>query len=68
MSIRLSATVDTARLCAKDNRTVPVTVLDSRQLSLGTGLLVLKAAPLADGGAGQVEAIGGAVRLAETDG
>lgn len=47
MSISLSATVDTARLCAKDNRAVPVTVLDSRQLSLGTGLLVLKAAQAA---------------------
>jgi fatty acid-binding protein DegV len=58
MSIRLSATVDTARLCAKDNRTVPVTVLDSRQLSMGTGLLVLKAAPLADVGAFQVESAG----------
>jgi fatty acid-binding protein DegV len=50
--------VDTARLCAKDNRAAPVTVLDSRQLSLGTGLLVLKAAPLADVGAGQVETVG----------
>jgi DegV family protein with EDD domain len=45
MSISLSATVDTARLCAKDFPRV--TVLDSRQLSLGTGFLVLKAAQAA---------------------
>ena len=41
MSISLTATVDTARLCAKDFP--QVTVLDSRQLSMGTGFLVLRA-------------------------
>jgi len=45
MSISLTATADTARLCAKD---LPmVTVLDSRQLSMGTGFVVLKAAQAA---------------------
>jgi hypothetical protein len=29
--------VDVARMAAKDTRAIPVTVLDSRQLSLGTG-------------------------------
>jgi DegV family protein with EDD domain len=45
MSISLTATVDTARLCAQDFP--QVTVLDSRQLSLGTGFLVVKAAQAA---------------------
>jgi DegV family protein with EDD domain len=47
MSVSLSATVDTAHLCAKESQSVPVTVLDSRQLSMGTGFLVLAAAKLA---------------------
>ncbi len=45
MSISLTATADTARLCAKDFP--QVTVLDSRQLSMGTGFVVLKAAQAA---------------------
>jgi DegV family protein with EDD domain len=45
MSISLTATVTTARRCAKDFPTV--TVLDSRQLSLGTGFLVMRAAQMA---------------------
>jgi len=47
MSVSLSATVETARMCARDNGAVPVTVLDSRQLSVGSGFLVLRAAQAA---------------------
>jgi DegV family protein with EDD domain len=47
ISISLSAIVDVARLGAKETDAVPVTVLDSRQLSLGTGFLVLAAAKAA---------------------
>jgi DegV family protein with EDD domain len=47
ISISLSATVDVARLGAKETDAVPVTVFDSRQLSLGTGFLVLAAAKAA---------------------
>jgi DegV family protein with EDD domain len=44
ISISLSATVDIARLAAKEMHSVPVSVMDSRQLSLGTGFLVERAA------------------------
>jgi DegV family protein with EDD domain len=47
ISISLSAVVDVARAAAKETDAVPVTVLDSRQLSLGTGFLVLAAAKAA---------------------
>jgi DegV family protein with EDD domain len=47
ISISLSATVDVARLAAKETHSVPVTVMDSRQLSLGTGFLVERAAQAA---------------------
>ena len=47
ISISLSATVDVARTAAKETREVPVTVLDSQQLSLGTGFLALAAAKAA---------------------
>jgi DegV family protein with EDD domain len=47
ISISLSATVNVARLGAKETQTVPVTVFDSRQLSLGTGFLVQTAAKAA---------------------
>lgn len=47
ISISLSATVDVARLAAKETRSVPMTVMDSRQLSLGTGFLVERAAQAA---------------------
>ena len=50
ISISLSATVDVARLGAKETETVLVTVLDSKQLSLGTGFLVLTAAKAATEG------------------
>jgi DegV family protein with EDD domain len=43
----LSATVDMARVAAKETTTVPVTVLDSGQLSLGMGFMVEKAAAAA---------------------
>jgi DegV family protein with EDD domain len=44
VSISLSAIVDVARLAAQETDAAPVTVLDSRQLSLGTGFLVQTAA------------------------
>ncbi len=47
ISAALSAVVDTARIAAQETRSVPVTVFDSRQLSLGTGFLVETAARLA---------------------
>jgi DegV family protein with EDD domain len=50
VSISLSATVDQARLGAQETRAVPVTVLDSGQLSLGMGLMVLTAAKAAAAG------------------
>ena len=40
ISISLSATVDVARAAARETTSVPVTVFDSQQLSLGTGFLV----------------------------
>jgi DegV family protein with EDD domain len=57
ISISLSATVDVARLGAKETDAVPVTVLDSRQLSLGTGFLVLAAAKAAAEGRSMDEII-----------
>ena len=47
ISISLSATVDVARAAARETTSVPVTVFDSQQLSLGTGFLVLTAAKAA---------------------
>jgi DegV family protein with EDD domain len=47
ISVALSAVVDTARVAAQETKSVPVTVFDSRQLSLGTGFLVETAAQLA---------------------
>jgi DegV family protein with EDD domain len=46
----LSAVVDVARLAARDNTPVPVTVLDSQQISLALGFLVEKAASMAAAG------------------
>jgi DegV family protein with EDD domain len=57
ISISLSATVDVARLAAKETDATPVTVLDSRQLSLGTGFLVLAAARTAAEGRSMDEII-----------
>jgi DegV family protein with EDD domain len=50
ISISLSAILHSARLAAKETDRVPVTVLDSRQLSLGAGFLVLRAAEAASEG------------------
>ena len=50
ISESLSNTVEAARLGAKDFTRIPVTVLDSRQLSLGAGLLVVTAAKAAADG------------------
>jgi len=46
-SAALCAVVDVARVAAQETESVPVTVFDSRQLSLGTGFLVETAAQLA---------------------
>ena len=50
ISTSLSAVAEVARSAARETTTVPVTVLDSRQLSLGTGFLVETAAKLAAAG------------------
>jgi DegV family protein with EDD domain len=47
ISSTLSAIVNVAQTAAAETTSVPVTVLDSRQLSLGTGFLVQTAAELA---------------------
>jgi DegV family protein with EDD domain len=47
ISSALSAMVGVARLAAQETESVPVTVLDSGQLTLGTGLLALTAAKAA---------------------
>ncbi len=48
ISEKLSATVNAARVAAEQFKRVPVTVLDSSQLSLGMGFLVEKAAQMAE--------------------
>jgi len=50
ISESLSATVNSARLAAKEFTKIPVTVLDSSQLSLGMGFLVERAAQWAEEG------------------
>jgi DegV family protein with EDD domain len=50
ISSTLSAISNVARTAAAETTSVPVTVLDSRQLSLGTGFLVQTAAELAQAG------------------
>lgn len=57
ISPSLSAVVDTARLAAQATESIPVTVFDSRQLSLGTGFLVETAARVAALGASISEII-----------
>ncbi|MCI0475245.1 MAG: DegV family protein [Anaerolineales bacterium] len=47
ISSALSAVLDAAKIGARETLSVPVTVFDSRQLSLGTGFLVETAAKLA---------------------
>jgi DegV family protein with EDD domain len=48
ISESLSATVNSARLAAKEFKRIPVTVLDSGQLSMGVGYLVEKAAQMTE--------------------
>ena len=50
ISIALSAVVDVARVAAQDTTSVPVMVIDSQQLSLGTGFMVETAAKMAAAG------------------
>jgi DegV family protein with EDD domain len=50
ISETLSATINSARIAAEQFTRIPVTVLDSSQLSLGTGFLVEKAAQMAQVG------------------
>jgi DegV family protein with EDD domain len=50
ISSKLSAITNVARTAAAETTSVPVTVFDSRQLSLGTGFLVQTAAELARAG------------------
>ncbi len=50
ISETLSATVNSARTAAEQFTRIPVTVLDSSQLSLGTGFLVEKAAVMSAAG------------------
>lgn len=57
ISKSLSATVDVARKAADEFRSIPVSVLDSQQLSLGTGLLALAAAQAAETGRSMTELI-----------
>ena len=57
ISSALSAVIDTARVAVQETKSVPVTVFDSRQLSLGTGFLVETAAKLAAQGKAMGEII-----------
>jgi len=50
ISEALSATINSARTAAKEFTRIPVTILDSGQLSLGLGFLVEKAAQMAQSG------------------
>lgn len=52
ISESLSATINSARMAAEQFSRIPVTVLDSTQLSLGLGFIVEKAARLAQLGQG----------------
>ena len=55
ISVSLSAVVDMARVAAQETTTVPVTVFDSHQLSLGTGFMVEAAAKMAVEGSSVAE-------------
>ena len=48
ISEKLSATVNSARIAARQFARIPVTVVDSSQLSLGMGFIVEKAAQMAE--------------------
>jgi DegV family protein with EDD domain len=55
ISEKLSAIVNMARNAAREFKQIPVTVLDARQLSLGTGFQVERAARMASEGKGMEE-------------
>ena len=55
ISISLSGTLDSAKLGAQQTKSVPVTVIDSHQLSLGAGFVVLAAAKAAKEGKSKEE-------------
>lgn len=57
ISESLSGTLNTAQLAADATQSVPVTVLDSGQLSMGTGFLVAAAARAAEAGRSLAEII-----------
>lgn len=57
ISEKLSGTVDIARQAASETSLIPVTVFDSRQLSLGTGFEVITAAKAATQGKSMQEII-----------
>ena len=57
ISNSLSGVVNVAQVAAQETTSVPVTVFDSRQLSLGTGFLVETAAKLAQAGAAVPEIV-----------
>lgn len=55
ISVSLSAVVNVAHTAAKETSSIPVTVFDSQQLSLGTGFLVETAARMAAAGSSIAE-------------
>jgi len=55
ISVALSAMVNVARVAAQETTSVPVTVVDSKQLSLGMGFMVEKAAQLVEAGSSLTE-------------
>jgi len=57
LSASLSSVVDVARLAARETASVPVTVLDSGQLSIGTGFLAETAARMAAAGSAVSEIV-----------
>ncbi|MCJ7700418.1 MAG: DegV family protein [Anaerolineales bacterium] len=57
ISEALSSTINSARLAAEQFTRIPITVLDSLQLSLGLGFLVEKAAQFAESGQKVVEIV-----------
>ncbi|GAB1470537.1 DegV family protein [Chloroflexota bacterium] len=65
VSETLSATVNSARIAAEQFKRIPVTVLDSSQLSLGLGFIVERAAQLARSGKEAQEIISALKNLME---
>lgn len=57
IAVKLSAVVEMAAQGAKETTVIPVTVLDSRQLSMGTGFQVLTAAQAAAAGRSMPEIV-----------